>query len=82
MLHDIEETVINTINIGRFVRLGLKVIFERNGLPGTNDADVMGRVEKSGKLFIYAASYVLFSTHLDLYQMLSLPRIQTPLQYH
>ena len=39
--------------IERFDCHELQAIFEGNRLPGPNDADVVCRVEKSGKLLVY-----------------------------
>ena len=58
VLHDIEKTVVSS-DIARFVRHGLQAIFEDHELP-LSDADIMRLVEKSGVLFIYAATALLF----------------------
>ena len=55
VLHDIEKTVVNA-DIERFVRHGLQVIFDGYGLQLPSDADIMRLVDRSGSLFIFAAT--------------------------
>ena len=55
VLHDIEKIIVDN-DIKQFVRLGLQVIFDEYGLQLPSEADIMRLVDRSGSLFIFAAT--------------------------
>ena len=59
VLHDIERKVVNG-DIELFVRHKLEAIFTKKNLPMPQDKDIIQLVEKSDKLFIYAATALRF----------------------
>ena len=65
VLHDIEKAIVND-DIEKFVRHKLEAVFAEKDLPPPEDMDIMRLVEKSNKLFIYAATTLRFIGDKDV----------------
>ena len=65
VLHDIEKAVVND-DIEKFLRHNLEAVFAEKDLPPPEDTEIVRLVEKSNKLFIYAATTLRFIGDKDV----------------